>query len=92
MTTAQTTRTPAQQAAYTRKVNRAMTKLAFDDAAERERVLLADRDRLRAALADLAATARTFRNVPQDQQQWTSLDDAALDQAFAALAQSHKGE
>lgn len=31
---------------------------------------------------------RTFRNVPQDAQQWTSLDDDAIDAGFAAIAQA----
>lgn len=40
---------------------------------------------LREVLRNLTATVRTFRNVPKDQQEWTPLDDAALDAAFAAL-------
>lgn len=39
------------------------------------------------ALAHLAVSARTFRDVPKDEQEWTPLDDAALDQAFAILAE-----
>lgn len=38
-----------------------------------------------AALKGLAATARTFRNVPKEDQQWTSIDDDALDNAFAVI-------
>jgi len=38
------------------------------------------------ALRALSATARTFRNVPVDEQEWTPLDDEALDAAFAAIA------
>ena len=48
-------------------------------------------DDLVAALSALVCTARTFRNVPKDEQEWTSLDDEALDAAFAALAKA-KGE
>jgi hypothetical protein len=38
------------------------------------------------ALRNLTATARTFRNVPAGEQEWTAMDDEALDAAFAALA------
>ena len=38
------------------------------------------------ALRALTATARTFRNVPVEEQEWTPLDDEALDAAFAAIA------
>ena len=38
------------------------------------------------ALEALTSTARTFRNVPKDEQEWTSIDETALQQAFAALA------
>ena len=41
--------------------------------------------KLLAALLALAATARTFRNVPEGVQQWTSIDDDALEGAFAAI-------
>ena len=41
-----------------------------------------------AALEALAATARTFRNVPAERQEWTSLDDEALEAAFAAIAKA----
>lgn len=41
---------------------------------------------LEAALRHLCASARTFRNVPKAEQEWTPLDDAALDAGFAALA------
>ena len=43
-------------------------------------------DELVAALTALCCTARTFRNVPKDEKEWTPLDDEALDAAFAALA------
>ncbi len=45
-------------------------------------------DELVAALRALTDTARTFRNVPESEQQWTSLDDIALEQAFAALSKA----
>lgn len=40
------------------------------------------------ALRALTATARTFRNVPLGQQEWTSIDDEALNAAFAAIARA----
>lgn len=43
---------------------------------------------LLAALQVLAATARTFRNVPNDEQEWGPLDDEALAAAFAAIAKA----
>ena len=43
-------------------------------------------DKLAVALRNLTATARTFRDVPKDEQDWTVTDDEALDAAFAALA------
>jgi len=48
-------------------------------------------DDLVAALSALVCTARTFRNVPKSEQEWTPIDDEALDAAFAALAKA-KGE
>ena len=48
-------------------------------------------DDLVAALSALVCTARTFRNVPKSKQEWTPIDDEALDAAFAALAKA-KGE
>lgn len=60
-----------------------------------ERGLIADaskyraqRDELLAALQALASTARTFRNVPQEDQEWTSIDEDALTAAFAAIAKA----
>jgi hypothetical protein len=44
--------------------------------------------KLFAALQALVATARTFRNVPQRDQQWTSIDDDALEAAFAAIEEA----
>ena len=58
------------------------------DAITRQREVNAD---LLAALEGLAATARTFRNVPKDEQEWTSIDDDALDNAFDAIAKA-RGE
>ena len=51
------------------------------------RLLLAAPDML-AALVALAATARTFRNVPKAEQEWGPLDDEALNAAFAAIAKA----
>ena len=50
--------------------------------------LIAAAPELLAALEALTSTARTFRNVPLDEQQWTSLDDDALNSAFAAIAKA----
>ena len=43
------------------------------------------------ALRALASTARTFRNVPKEEQEWTSIDDDALKAAFAAIAKATGG-
>lgn len=40
------------------------------------------------ALKALISTARTFRNVPKDEQEWTSIDDDALEAAFDAIAKA----
>jgi len=37
------------------------------------------------ALKATTSTYRTFRNVPLKEQEWTSLDDEALDGAFDAI-------
>jgi hypothetical protein len=50
--------------------------------------LMASAPDLLAALEALTATARTFRNVPADEQEWTPIDDEALDAAFAAIAKA----
>jgi hypothetical protein len=42
-------------------------------------------DKLAQALRALTATARTFRNVPKKDQEWTPSDDDALNAAFSAL-------
>jgi hypothetical protein len=47
--------------------------------------LIAASPRMYEALKALAASSRTFRNVPHHKQQWTSFDDDALDEAFAAI-------
>jgi len=72
-----------------------MPERQFMSRAEELRFVFAERDRLRAenarlreALRGLCATARTFRNVPKDEQEWGPLDDEALDNAFAALSQT----
>jgi hypothetical protein len=40
------------------------------------------------ALRNLASTARTFRNVPDEQKAWTSIDEGALETAFAIIAEA----
>jgi len=45
---------------------------------------------LLAALKALVATVRTFRNVPKKEQEWTSLDEAALTEAFAAIEEAEQ--
>jgi hypothetical protein len=50
--------------------------------------LIAAAPELLAALQNLCATARTFRNVPKDEQEWGPIDDEALDAAFTALAKA----
>ena len=47
----------------------------------------ANEARLLQALKDLTMTTRTFRDVPVDDQMWTTLDDAALDQAFDLIGE-----
>lgn len=53
--------------------------------------LLASAPELLEALEFLASTARTFRNVPKNQQEWTSIDEDALNAAFSAIAKA-RGE
>lgn len=50
--------------------------------------LVAAAPELLEALKALAATARTFRNVPKHEQEWTPLDEEALEAAFAAIAKA----
>jgi len=50
--------------------------------------LIAAAPELLAACIDASATYRTFRNVPVEEQEWTSLDDAALDALFTAIAKA----
>ena len=40
------------------------------------------------ALRNVTATYRTFRNVPIDEQEWTPMDDEAIDAAFEAIAKA----
>jgi hypothetical protein len=47
-------------------------------------------DDLVEALAACCVSLRTFRNVPKDEQDWTSLDDDALDNAFQTLERAIK--
>lgn len=50
--------------------------------------LIAAAPDLLAALKALTFTARTFRNVSQDEQMWTSIDEDALRSAFDAIAKA----
>jgi hypothetical protein len=50
--------------------------------------LIAAAPDLLAALKALTLTARTFRNVPQEEQMWTSIDEDALRQAFDTIARA----
>lgn len=50
--------------------------------------LIAAAPELLAALQALTITARTFRNVPKEDQYWTICDDDSLDAAFAAIARA----
>lgn len=59
--------------------------VAYDKA---DAPLIAAAPDMLAALKALASTARTFRNVPKDEQEWTSLDDDALAAAFDAIAKA----
>ena len=49
------------------------------------RLFAAAPDLLR-ALRNLASITRTFRNVPKSKQEWTPVDDAALDEAYAIIS------
>ena len=53
--------------------------------------LIAAAPDLLAALKALTFTARTFRNVSQDEQMWTSIDEDALRSAFDAIAKAEGG-
>ena len=50
--------------------------------------LIAAAPELLDALKALCATARTFRNVPMEEQDWTPIDDEALAAGFAAIAKA----
>ena len=56
--------------------------------AEANARLIAAAPELLAVLQDLTITARTFRNVPKEDQYWTICDDDSLDAAFAAIAKA----
>jgi hypothetical protein len=60
------------------------------DPAEGARIaaLMAAAPEMLAALQALTITARTFRNVPKENQDWTPYDDAALDNAFAIITRA----
>jgi len=45
-------------------------------------------DRLRGTMRRVLAGYRTFRNVPEDEQQWTSYDDAAIEEGYAAIGEA----
>lgn len=62
-----------------------LTKL---ECGERDARLIAAAPDLLKALKALVSTARTFRNVPKDEQEWTSIDDDALEAAFDAIAKA----
>ena len=53
--------------------------------------LIAAAPELLKALEHVVSTYRTFRGVPESEQMWTSTDDAALEEGFAAIAKA-KGE
>jgi hypothetical protein len=53
--------------------------------------LIAAAPELLAAVEAMCATFRTFRNVPLEEQEWTALDDEALEAGFNAIAKA-KGE
>ena len=50
--------------------------------------LMAAAPEMLAALQALTITARTFRNVPKENQDWTAYDDMALDNAFATITRA----
>lgn len=52
----------------------------------KDAALIASAPDLVFALSELASSARTFRNVPDDAQQWTSFDEERLQYAFNLLA------
>ncbi len=51
-------------------------------------LLIAAAPELLEALETLTQSARTFRNVPKEEQEWTSFDDEALENAFKAIAKA----
>jgi hypothetical protein len=54
--------------------------------------LIAAAPDLLAALQAVLSTYRTFRNVPQDLQEWTCIDDEAFEQGLSAIAKAKGGE
>jgi hypothetical protein len=61
--------------------------LGGDDTDADVRLIVAAPELL-AALKAVASTYRTFRNVPKEKQEWTPLDDEALEAAFAAISKA----
>lgn len=59
-----------------------------DEGARKYGPLFAAAPDLLAALQALSSTARTFRNVPKEEQDWGPLDDEALEAAFDAIAKA----
>lgn len=55
------------------------------EALQKQPHLYAAAPELLAALEALTSTARTFRNVPKEEQDWGPLDDEALDNAFCVI-------
>jgi len=64
-----------------------LTSVKLPEAEANARLIAAAPEML-AALQALTITARTFRNVPKEEQEWTPYDDAALDNAYAIIARA----
>jgi len=65
-----------------------LTNQEFAQIIYQAETLRASNAQLLAALKTIISTYRTFRNVPVEEQQWTSLDEEALQAGFAAIAQA----
>lgn len=93
MTTYTTTPSPMYSGHDIRNAKGHMVAIVHNPAADHARgaeiaALMAAAPELLAALEALTITARIFRNVPKEDQDWTSCDDDALDAAFAAIAKA----